>query len=214
VYQGRAVEEVSNANKPIRLFGDVATPSGQTDESESQQVRRPAADPADDESGEEAQIISKSSQSVLRAWSIRDFMPLMTVIGIIIMAALLLKRFMPGRGLLTGAGTMEVVARTALSAKQHLVLVKIGRRLVLLGVTPEHIETLSVVDDPEEMAILLGKISSERPDSMSKAFAESFAEEAGAYSISSASPDSLPSSGSHVRGLLEKVRRLSSSRVA
>ena len=45
-----------------------------------------------------------------------------------------------------------------------------GRRVVLLGVTPENIQTLVNVDDPEEAAYLVSSMEQSRPGSFAKAF--------------------------------------------
>lgn len=179
-------------------------------------IRRPQADPAAAVVSDRSPVGPADGRVVTRtktdaAWSrLGDFVPLMVVLAIIGLAAWVLRRFLPARRLVTGAGVLDTVARLPVSSRQSLLLVKMGRRLVLLGVTPEQISTLSIVEDPEEVALLVGRAASLRPGSGSEAFAGSLNSEAEAYepgyddlSVSGAGP---------VRGLLEKVRRLTGKR--
>ncbi len=138
-------------------------------------------------------------------WPGWEVLPLAIVVALILGVAWVVKRFMPASRMLTGAGVLEIVARLPLSGKQSLLLVKMGRRLILLGVTAERITSLDVLDDPEQVAPLLGELASRRPDSISHAFADAFGREAHQYmenEVTGGSP------GGSVRGLLEKVRRL------
>lgn len=141
-----------------------------------------------------------------------DFLPLLAVLALIVVMGLVVKRFLPSRRLLAGSGVLEIVARTPLSSRQSLVLVKMGRRLVLLGVTAGQISTLCQVDDPEQVALLVGEIVSERPGSMTQGFARAFNEETRAFSNGAVEQDPALEAGGHVRGLLEKVRRLKRKR--
>lgn len=136
-----------------------------------------------------------------------DLAPLAVVLALICGAAWLVKRFLPNRKLLNGGGLVDIIARTPLTTKSSLVLVKLGRRLVLLGVTPDRVNTLATVEDADQVACLLGEAHSRRPDSVSTAFAEAFGEEAHAYA--EAPDDEADGSvGVGVRGLLDKVRNM------
>ena len=107
---------------------------------------------------------------------------------------------------------MEVVARTTVSPKQTLVLVKLGRRLVLVGVSPDRMDTMATVDDPDQVALLMGEIESQRPESAAQAFVSSFGEQRRAYADPSMTEDPEAAVGGQVRGLLTKVRRLARRR--
>jgi len=159
--------------------------------------------------GLESKGIARADEG--RSW-FRDLWPLLAVLAMIVAAALVVKRFLPGRRLWTGSGVLEIVTRTPLSPKQSLVLVKIGRHLVLVGVTPEQINTLCLVDDPEQVAMLLGEAASGRPGLMTQTFTRTLREEAGAYSHDPTERDVAAEAGTYVRGLLEKVRRFKRKR--
>jgi flagellar biogenesis protein FliO len=52
---------------------------------------------------------------------------------------------------------MRVVARTSLSPKHHAALLQLGRRLVLVAVSPGGVETLCEITDPGEVGELTGR---------------------------------------------------------
>ena len=62
------------------------------------------------------------------------------------------RRWMPRIGPRVGGSSIKVLARHHLSSKQSLCLVRLGRGLVLLGVTPNHIQNVAQIQDPEEVA--------------------------------------------------------------
>jgi flagellar biogenesis protein FliO len=78
-------------------------------------------------------------------------------------------------------GLIEVVGRTALSPRQTLCLVRIGPRLVLLGVTPAAVRTLDVIQDADLTAQLLGEAARRRSDSSTAEFARCLEREAQTY---------------------------------
>lgn len=84
---------------------------------------------------------------------------LAVVLAVIAGLALLLRRllpsFRPGSG-----GLVEVVGRSHLSPKQSLNLVRVGRRLVLVGATPERMSALCEIDDPREVMEILARVPS------------------------------------------------------
>jgi flagellar biogenesis protein FliO len=68
-------------------------------------------------------------------------------------------------------GLIEVLGRTALSPRHSLCLVRVGPRLILLGVTPTSVSALDTVQNPELTAQLAGEAARRRPESHSAAFA-------------------------------------------
>jgi flagellar biosynthetic protein FliO len=146
-------------------------------------------------------------------WSVRDFWPLLSVLALIVVLAWIVKRSLPNRRVFAGSGAIEVLSRTALSNKQSLVLVRMGRRLLLLGVTNEDMNTLCLVEDPDQVAMLVGEAAGERPGSMTRAFARAFEEESRAYEEDSFDEErESENAGSQVRSLLDRVRHLTSKR--
>jgi len=161
--------------------------------------------------------------------SLMDLWPLLVVLVVIGGAALLIKKYMPkSRSIFGGSDVLRIVARTPVGTKQQLVLVKLGRRLVLLGVTPERINALNTIDDPNQVAMLMGEAASAQPTSMTQTFAAAMNRESAVFGENQESAavfdelidDEDTSAGIHsddthgddipsdVRGLLSKVRQL------
>lgn len=62
----------------------------------------------------------------------------------------LVRRFVPG-SVMSEQDGMRIIARAAVTPKQSLALVRVGRRLVMVGVSPESMATLAEITDPEEV---------------------------------------------------------------
>jgi hypothetical protein len=73
------------------------------------------------------------------------------------------------------------------------------------------VNPLCIVEDPNQVAELLGEAASSRPNSASAEFQRSFLAEAQQF-VDSADDDPLGEAGGQVRGLLEKVRRMKKGR--
>jgi flagellar biogenesis protein FliO len=82
------------------------------------------------------------------------------------------------------ATLIEVVSRTTLSPRQSLCLVRIGPRLVLLGVTAGAVRSLDVIHDPDLTATLLGQATAQQPDSSTAEFTRCLEREARPYQAS------------------------------
>lgn len=150
----------------------------------------------------------------MRSWPIWEAVPLLAVLGLIGVAAYFVKRHLPARNMLMGGQVLQVVARLPVSSKQSLVLVKMGRRLILTGVSGEQISTLCVVDDPDQVATLTAEAASGQPDSIAGAFSDAYQEAAHAYAEEGTLDDDHEREtagavdGGQVQGLLKKVRQL------
>jgi len=170
------------ANRPVRGDLDAAVPDAQGlqvaapdraagkqagQAEESQPIRRP------ERSGgllERAGVARRAVEAGPRMpWYRSGFVALTAVLLLIVALTLVVKRLMPGVRRLQG-GVLEVVSRTYLSPKQSVALVKMGHQLVLIGITPEQISSLAVVDDPDRAAELIGLIEASKPTSISGGF--------------------------------------------
>ena len=60
------------------------------------------------------------------------------------------------------SSAIQVVSRSALSPRQQLVLVQVGRRLVLVGSSGSEMNPLCQIDDPDEVAEVLGQVSRDK----------------------------------------------------
>ena len=151
--------------------------------------------------------------------------PLCIVLGIVVLCVLAVRKWMPQAGRLGGSDAIRLLGRHHLSGKQSLCLVKFGPRAVLLGVTNERISALSEVADPEEVASLVAAAERGRPGSFTSMFSKFTGTEAAGQSNTAhetndieaqmfASSESLKQTGQDIRGLVQRVRTLSSRNLA
>ncbi|HUT60463.1 MAG TPA: flagellar biosynthetic protein FliO [Phycisphaerae bacterium] len=118
---------------------------------ESRPLSRPSGSVAD--ANVEGRRLNRDGAGVLDGWE-RTVLALAVVVAVVLGLRYLLKRF-AGPGRITGrGGVIEVLARAAVLPRQHLLLVRMGRRLVLLGSAPGGLTTLAEITDPEEVAEL------------------------------------------------------------
>jgi flagellar biogenesis protein FliO len=155
----------------------------------------------------ESQAIARHSGGS-KSWFLVQMWPLLAVLAVIAGAALAVRKLVPGNRLVTGSQILRIVARTHVTPRQQLMLVKLGRQMVLLGVSSDRVTPLATVTDPEQVAMLLGEAASGRPNSIASAFSESFEAETHAYAAETDGRDPAAVAHGQVHGLLEKVRSL------
>lgn len=111
----------------------------------------------------------------------RTVLSLVLVLALIIGGSYWLRRFSPRGKALSQAGGIEIIARNHVNPKQSMCLVKVGPRLLLVGLSPNHMTSLDVIDDPEEVSQVLGHIETDRPHSISNTFGRLFHRESRHY---------------------------------
>ncbi len=176
---------------------------------DNNQANEQEADAANDSLGRnqnEGKPFSQDGESAAGI-SLWEAIPLGIVLALIFALAWVVKRFLRGRNFLSGTGTVRIVDRTAVSPKQSLLLIKVGQRLILVGVSPEGMSALSEIDDPEQVAMLMGRAASHKSNSISRAFSEEVADEREEYARQPMADDPVEQTGGQIRGLLDKVRR-------
>ncbi len=125
----------------------------------------------------------------LSAW--RTVLSLVVVLGCILGCSWLLRRYSPmGRRLAAGGG-LEVIGRSSLNTRQSLCVVKVGSRLLVVGLSPNHMAALDVITDPDEIARVVGQGETGRSQSISNTFGRLFHGESVQYDPSD--PDELES---------------------
>ncbi|MCE5328318.1 MAG: flagellar biosynthetic protein FliO [Planctomycetaceae bacterium] len=88
---------------------------------------------------------------------------LAVVIALILLVRSAMKRMGGQRVGVRGGAAIEIVARRSVTYRHQVILVRMGRRLVLVGVGPEQMTTLSEVTDADEVAALLGTPAAQTP---------------------------------------------------
>lgn len=80
------------------------------------------------------------------------------------------RKYLPGAGRLGGNPAMKVIGRTQVSPRQSLLLVKIGRRLLVVGATADRLTRIDNITDPTEVSEIIGLVESARPGSATAGF--------------------------------------------
>jgi len=78
------------------------------------------------------------------------------VLSVIGVACVALRKWSPALRSV-GGGVLQIIARAPLSPKHHLALVKVGQRLVLLGIGNEKVTLLCEIADAQETATLVAQ---------------------------------------------------------
>ena len=103
---------------------------------------------------------------------VRMLQPVVIVFGVMAVLTWAGRKWLPqAKAASTAQSVIRVLARQHLSSKQSLCLVKLGPKVVLLGVTPEHIGSVLEIRDPDEAASLVAAVESSRGRSFTKAMA-------------------------------------------
>lgn len=92
------------------------------------------------------------------------------VLGLFFIVAWAMRRATPGAGALLPGEVVEVLGRAPLANRQHVHLIRLGSKLVLISVTPAGVEALSEVTDPEEVQQLIGLCRQAQPNSSTAMF--------------------------------------------
>ncbi len=95
---------------------------------------------------------------------------LTAVIGLILICKVLVKKFVPSANVGSGKGVMEVLARYPIGKNQSIVLMRIGSQLIALNQNKEASQSVLVINDPTEVAKIMGQIEGEKPKSISAGF--------------------------------------------
>jgi flagellar biogenesis protein FliO len=122
----------------------------------------------------------------------------------------------PGRA----SGALQVVSRLNIAPRQQVLLIRVGRRLVLIANSGTQMNPLCEIDDAEEAALLLGQTAVERQSSMTSSFNAVLTGEEKAFDeqlrpqqpTPEADPEeeaALATTRDEISGLMEKVRGLS-----
>jgi flagellar biogenesis protein FliO len=98
------------------------------------------------------------------------------VVGLMLVGVFVLKRLTPG-GQRSGSEAVTVLGRAFVGPRQSLHLIKIGRRILVLGNTPAGMSSVAEIADPEEVAQILATCQRSRANSITNSFRQIFRRE-------------------------------------
>lgn len=108
-------------------------------------------------------------------------------------------------------GLIEIVARSPLSPRQSLCLVRVGSRLTLVGVSGDRMTQLDVIDDAAAVASLLGESRQVAAAREAAGFQHSLEQEASAYVVTAPENEVKPATtaGAGLPKIAQRLRSLS-----
>ena len=148
------------------------------------------------------------------------------VLGLIFGARWLVTHFFVSARAPSTSRAVKVLGRTSLAPRQQVLLLQVGRRVVVVGESNGQLSTLAQLDDPDEVASLVGQLQEEQIQRaaafggmfgrMQKKFAadedehapRELAEIEGQTNEPSVEPATDPQARSELAGLLDKVRSI------
>lgn len=89
-------------------------------------------------------------------------------------------------------GVVEVLSRTTVAPRSHVVLMRVGTRILIVSDSPSGMRTLDTVQDAEQVAELLGAIDSAKPASMSQNFGSVMKKLSGQWSGDASEVEPVP----------------------
>jgi len=157
-----------------------------------------------------------------------DYPRVLGALGIVIGLIFVLRwggRFLfPGAAGRGASRAIEVLSRSPLSPKQQVLLIRVGRRLVVVGDTGSQMNALCEITDPDEIASLVGQLRDEKSSATPRAFGALFGTSRGMFeaatdvappeeqrsSLRDAEDEAAPAASAReeLNGLRDRVRML------
>lgn len=106
------------------------------------------------------------------SWVLNTITALGIVVGLIFATRAMLSRAGRGGALTGNNSVVEVLCRVPVAGRHHVVLIRVGKRILALGDASAGLSTLADIDDPEEVASLLAVITAAKPNSVSRSFSQ------------------------------------------
>ena len=153
------------------------SPDASQDDLELKTLTRNSAEATGDQQVADAK--AKPFATGVSLW--RPLLSLVLVIATILAATYLYRRYVLGQKQPSSIGHIRILAKSPVNSKQSLCLVKLDHRLILVGLSPNHMAALQTIDDPDEVARMTGLLESQSPQSISNTFSRLFNSEARTY---------------------------------
>ena len=126
------------------------------------------------------------------------------VLGLIVVARFAMRRLFPAATVGRSSQVIKVLSRSVLAPKQQFLLLQVGRRLIVVGDSGASMNALAEISDPDEVAALVGQLSSEQSAASSVAtFGALFRKSASEFEKAS---DGAAAGGSPLSATLDAAR--------
>lgn len=163
-------------------------------------------------------LANQTGEPAERPGSTSWIMKTLTSLGVVIGIALFIRWGYIRMGGKVAAGSspvVEVLSRTAVAPRSHVMLLRVGGRVLVVSDSSSGMRTLASLEDAEEVADILGAVSATKPNSISRGFGqllnrfnEDHDREPGDLAAVSAPAESDDASPSSVSSLLSRVKAM------
>ena len=104
----------------------------------------------------------------------RVALALSAVIALIFALRWAAKKYFPQPGRTNGSSVVQVLARSPLAPRQQILILRVGRRILVVGDTGSQMNPLSEITDPDEVATLIGQLGEEKAFLAARPFSSLF----------------------------------------
>jgi flagellar biogenesis protein FliO len=152
--------------------------------------------------------------SMSDGWFLNTLAALGVVLALVFLIRWLLKRGGVVSTIAPQGAVVEVLSRTTVAPRSHVLLLRVGTRILVVNDSTNGMRTLAAVEDAEEVAELLGSIESAKAASMTESFGSAMKKLSTQWSADDetlADPQSMPatqkaSAVDEAAGVLSQVR--------
>lgn len=208
----------------MRDLSTTAAPALETaaaEAGESDEIPLPANESLPLGAGEGDLFNTDSDQASTGSMGDGWFLSTLAALGVVLALVFGIRWLLKRGGVVSTAvpqGTVvEVLSRTTVAPRSHVVLMRVGMRILVVSDSPAGMRTLASVQDAEEVAELLGAIESAKPTSMGQSFGSVMKKLSGQWSgedqldVETDDPREASSAGSvsaidQAEGALSRVR--------
>ncbi len=138
------------------------------------------------------------------------------VIGLIFLLRAGMRKMMGVGAAASGSSVVQVLTRVAVAPRNHVVLLRVGGRILVVSDSPSGMRTLSQIDAPEEVADILTAVSSAKSTSSTAGFGQMLTSLGSGYEPQATPAEAgtdenefrIDRARDNVSGLLGKLRNL------
>ncbi len=147
----------------------------------------------------------------------RVVLALVLVIAIIFLLRWIAQQFFGAPSAKRSSRAVQVLSRSMVGPRQHVLLLQVGQRVIVVGDTGAQMHPLAEIKDPDEIAALMGQLRQDKSDPVSRAFGTFFGKAEKDYdepdtksegADPGVDPD-LATTQAELTGLIDKVRSAS-----
>jgi flagellar protein FliO/FliZ len=145
-----------------------------------------------------------------RPWYRSAIGSLVIVLAVIAGAAWLVRRMVPAFRA-SESGAMVILARTPVSQRQAIALLQVGRRVLVLGLSPGRVDPLAEIEEPCEVAELLACAGGRAPGPRFNRILAERADEFAADALADGHEEGLGANSKPIAALLRRLKLLQKS---